>query len=129
MKLLRQFQSEVDAEELSERLRKKGILTHVSSQQSRSVSSLYTGAFKTGVWVVLQAQYQDAFALLQSNQHKVEHPLSEEEIAGLELSAKDAFSSSIGSMLNKGLAYLVGGLLAVFTYRRKGLIYQQFLDH
>jgi hypothetical protein len=115
LKLLRQYESQTDAETLSQRLRNKGILTYISSKQSRSLSSLYTGVFKTGVWVVLETQHQDAFALLKSSRHKVANPLTEPEMQELERSAKEFSSISINNSTGKALTYLMVIIMAVFA--------------
>lgn len=92
MILLKEYSSEIDADRLAERLRAKGVLTHVSARQSKQIGSFVTGALKVGVWAVLDQQANDAVALLSNKQHTVEHPLTEEEM--IELEAKMASTSS-----------------------------------
>ncbi|WP_406829131.1 hypothetical protein [Microbulbifer sp. ARAS458-1] len=110
MKLLKQFESEVDAKTLSERLRHKGILTHVSSLNSFRLSSYATGSLKVSVWVVLSSQENDAIALLANKKHKVSCPLTEEQMVALERKSKAA----VGIYLNTGALYLLSGLLIGF---------------
>jgi len=88
MKLLKEFHSEVDADNLSERLRGRGILTHVSSKRSHRLSTAKTGALKLGVWGVLPQQYDDAYILLSNKKHKPTYMLSPEEILELEYQTK-----------------------------------------
>ncbi|WP_281213753.1 hypothetical protein [Shewanella insulae] len=84
MILLKEYESEIDAKSLAERLRAKGIFTHVSSRQSKRIGAFATGALKVGVWSVLDHQATDAIALLSNNRHQVENPLTEEEMVELE---------------------------------------------
>jgi uncharacterized protein YqhQ len=115
VKILKQFQSESDAKFLAERFRNKGILTFISSVQSRKLSSLYTGAFTSVVWVVLESQYSDAFLLLEFKQHKVEHPLSEQEMQELEEQGKISFSETIQNSASTMLNYVFGTILLVIV--------------
>lgn len=115
MKLLCEYASQPDAEALSLKLREKGILTYVSARHSRSLSSLYTGAVSSGVWVVLDVQYKDAIALLRSDHHKVENPLTESEMQELEQATKAASFSAINHYANKALAVLVLAAIVAFA--------------
>lgn len=115
MKLLCEYASQADAEALSRKLREKGILTHVSARYSRSLSSLYTGAVSSGVWVVLEVQYKDAIALLRSGHHKVENPLTESEMQELEQATKAASFRVMNHYTNKVLAGLFLVVLFVFV--------------
>ena len=120
LRLLRRFYSEGDAETLSAKMRRKGILTHVSSKQSRSLSSVNTGAFTSEVWVVLSSQYEDAFALMHSRRYSVKNPLTEEEMLQLEKLASEAASKSFNTMvawsfIALALAGVTAFAVAVFT--------------
>jgi len=84
MILLKQYESEGDAARLAERLRARGVLTHISSIRSKRKGAFTTGAFRVGVWLVLDHQAKDAIALLSNKRHKVENPLTEEEMVELE---------------------------------------------
>lgn len=115
MKLLCEYLSQADAEALSLKLREKGILTHVSARYSRSLSSLYTGAVSSGVWVVLEVQYKDAVALLHSCHHKVENPLTESEMLELERVTKATSSKAMNHYTNIILAGLLLVVMLVFV--------------
>lgn len=84
MILLKEYENEVYAKSLAERMRTKGILTHVSGIQSKRVGALATGALKVGAWSVLDHQAKDAIALLSNNRHQVENLLTDEEMVELE---------------------------------------------
>ncbi|GAA3916748.1 hypothetical protein [Litoribacillus peritrichatus] len=53
MKLLKEFTSISDAEALAEKLRQKGVLTHISNTNSNQLGGHATGAIKVEVWVVI----------------------------------------------------------------------------
>ena len=117
MKLLQEYTDVSDAEHLSQRLRQKGVLTYISSKQSKQFGAHQTGAVKVGVWVVLTEQENDAISLLSNKKHQVEYVLSEEQMEKLELQAKDKMESATKVILNK-LLVLVLVLIAipVITY-------------
>ena len=60
MKLLQQYHSSRQAELDSLELEQEGILAHVSSKHSHSLSGVVTGAFTVGLWAVFDHQYEDA---------------------------------------------------------------------
>lgn len=116
MKLLKEFSSASDAEALVERLRAKGVLTHLSGMNSRRLGAIATGAMQVGVWAVLNEQVDDAIALLTNNIHLVENPLTEEEMLNLESQAKASMTSSVNSGLNKLAVALLAILIMVAAY-------------
>ena len=101
MKLLKEFTSVSDAEALVERLRKKGVLAHISSANSKQIGAIATGGVKVGVWAVLDQQVNDAAALVSNNKHIVESALTEVEMLHLERQAKEGLAGSVNSTLNK----------------------------
>lgn len=105
-----------EAESLAERLRNKGVLTHVSSKGSQQLGSPVTGAVKVGVWVVLNEQVKDATALLTNKKHNVEHQLSEEEMRNLESKATEQMTGSINKILNKLAIALVSIIVMVIMF-------------
>ncbi|BFM13516.1 hypothetical protein R50072_36690 [Simiduia litorea] len=109
MILLREYENEVDAKNLAERLRAKGIFTHVSSRQSKRIGAFATGALKVGVWSVLDHQAKDAIALLSNSRHQVENPLTEGEM--VEIEAK--INSSGGALFNAAILTLSAMALAL----------------
>lgn len=88
MQLIEQYSDLSQAESAANQLRNKGILTHISSKGSYSASRAVTGAFKVGLWAVLDSQYHDACALLTNSKHKVTSGLSEEDLKKLETQAE-----------------------------------------
>ena len=121
MKLLEQFYDENVASELAWKFREKGILTHVSSQNSHQLGSIKTGALKVGLWVVLEKQYTDAEMLHKNENHKVMYPLSEEEMLVIENEAKESFSNEISisytKVANKAMILALFGLIAFVSYQ------------
>ncbi|MGH1472584.1 MAG: hypothetical protein ACRBCS_15490 [Cellvibrionaceae bacterium] len=112
MKLLKEYTDLSDAENLSERLRRKGILTHVSSKNSKQLGSFQTGAVKVGVWAVLNEQENDAISLLTNKNHKVECQLSEKEMDSIEVKAKNNITGST----NKVLSTLAIGSVSIIIF-------------
>ncbi len=106
MQLIGQYYDLFEAEDIALRLREQGIATHISSRHSSVMSGFVTGAFKVGVWAVLDSQYEDACAFLADRRHKITTGLSAEELAGLEeVSRRGAYS-----LFNK---LLIGGAVAL----------------
>lgn len=92
VQLIEQYPDLFQAEDAAMRLRNIGILTHISSINSFVMSGYVTGAFRVGLWVVLDAQHQDACAFLKNPQHEVTTGLPEDELIKLEgLARKSAF--------------------------------------
>ncbi|BFM19344.1 hypothetical protein [Gilvimarinus japonicus] len=72
---------------------------------------------KNGIWVLLNTQYEDATILLTKSSHKVNEPLSQDQMSILEREAKKLLyraSSRFFSVLAKRLFYIV--LLAGTAY-------------
>ena len=115
MILLRQFHNSTDADSLSSRLRGKGIYTFVSSKRSYRLSSIYTGAFKVGVWAVLDNQHQDAIELLKNKRHAVQNPLTEEEMRKLDQSFKDPSLNGLSFMLKSLVVLLLSTIIIVIA--------------
>ena len=106
MKLIREYTSLTDAEAFAKRLRKKGVLTQISSVNSKQLGAMVTGAVKVGVWVVLDEQADDAASLLNNKRHAVQHLLTEEEMKLLESGAKEQMDNSINTALKiLGIAF------------------------
>ncbi len=108
MRLIQQYSSASEAEAASEKLKKRGILTHVSSARSHRFSSIQTGAVKVGLWGVLNNQYRDACKIVARKQCKVRHPLSEEQMLGIESESKSLAPRLMISGLLKILLVLIG---------------------
>ena len=108
MKLIQQYDSEVDAKDARDNLRKRGVLTYISSRQSYSLSGVVTGAFKVGLWVIIDNQYQDACNILTKKSFKVRFPLTEEQMLKIEISNKNNAPKAIIRVL-----FLMLGVLFV----------------
>lgn len=109
MQLIEQYADLIQAEDAAMLLRKHGILTHISSKNSFVMSGYVTGAFKVGLWAVLDSQYPDACAFLNDQGHEITTGLSEAELLRLEASGKEnAFN-----LFNKLLCYLGLAVLSV----------------
>ena len=81
MRLIAEYSNLVDAELASHRLESRGIATFVSSKRSYRMGALFTGAFRVGLWVVLDRQFEDARRLLDDPDHEVSMPLTSTELA------------------------------------------------
>ena len=115
MRLIRQYDDVMQAQDAALRLRREGIPTHISSRHSHVASGVVTGALKVGLWGLLDSQYHDALAFLEDANHRVTTGLSEEELVRVESSAtKTSFAS-----FNKLLWYVGPVVLAVIV----GLVY------
>jgi hypothetical protein len=101
MKLLDQFYNLDNANDLVWSLRQQGILTYVSSTKSHQLSSIKTGAFKVGLWVVLDKQFEDAEKYTKDPNHVISLKLSEEEMINLEEEAKASFSRDLSRSFTK----------------------------
>ena len=116
MKLLKEFTSTSDAEALVERLRAEGVLTHLSSTNSKQLGAIATGAVKVGVWAVLNEQVNDAVALVANNKHVVEFALTEEEMLHLESQAKESVAGPVNSVLIKLAVAFAAIIIMVVAY-------------
>ena len=123
MKLVTEFYDLPEAEKISNRMRRAGVMTVVTSKRSYKLSRVKTGALKVGLWVVLDEQYQDAVQLLENHDHKPKRviPLSEmDEIQNL---ARLHFGSGMKKLIEKSAALFFGGiLLALVIFVVIGLI-------
>ncbi len=116
MKLLREFTDMSEADRLSERLRAKGIMTHISSTNSKQLGAITTGAVKVGVWSVLNEQANDAIALLSNNKHSVENPLTEEQMQFLETESKMETATFVNGLIYKAVVALIAAFVVVALY-------------
>ena len=106
------------AEDAAEKLRDLGILTHISSKDAYRTSRASTGAFKVGLWAVLDFQYKDAFSVLANSKHTVTSGLSEEELIKIETEAKDSSVNFLNGILVKAgivLSIVIGELFYVYS--------------
>lgn len=117
MKLIEEYYSQSEAEAAQEKLRKRGILSHVSSKQSHHLSSAQTGAFRVGLWAIIDNQYADACKILSGHQCKVRYPLNEAQMKELERSGKAYVPASIIKFLFSVIGVIV--VLMVLLYKWK----------
>ena len=116
MKLLKEFTSISNAEALAEKLRHKGVLTHISSTNSNQLGGHATGAIKVAVWVVIPEQFDDAVSYLNNHKHIVRNPLSEAEMDLIEAKAKEQINGSINNVLNKLVIGFISILFIVLAF-------------
>ena len=120
MKLIDQFTSLSDANEICSKLRNAGILAYVSSAQSYMLSRVKTGALKVGLWIILDDQFEDAKELLRNPKYKPKVVLTEQEMIDLEIEAKQAKIASSKMLFEKAAAWFFGsiicGLIAFVVY-------------
>ena len=90
MQLLGQYSSAYDADEISNFLEEKGILTFVSSKNSHQFGKYQTGATKVGLWVVLGHQYDDAVCCLKNSTYIAGTALSPEELKEIKKNTQNA---------------------------------------
>jgi len=119
MYLINEYRSVCDAEQDATKLRKRGILTFVSSKNSYILSSIHTGVFKVGLWAVLQNQYEDACKIISKQQCKVRHPLTEEEMITIESQTKNNAPATIIKGLLIGVTILLSIFLSIAWYQYK----------
>ena len=115
MKLLKQFESEIDAKHLSDRLKGKGVFTFISSSRSHSSGRFATGALKVGFWAVLEDQHEDAVSLLTNKKHIVKQPLKIDEMVQLEKEAAHRMQIGINNKFQKLLTWGLIGSIFVFA--------------
>ena len=122
MKLIKTFNSDIDAKYFAEDFREKGILVFVSSKYSRSLSSGQTGALTSEAWIVLKSQYEDAFNLKNDKEYIVRNPLTEEEMIYLEKNT--ALLKRLPSPSIELAKYLIGALALIFIF----IIFLEVID-
>jgi len=120
MKYIRDYDSRSDATAFKDKLRKKGILA--VTEKSRAVPPRPSAwkeprRFRTGVWVVIDRQYQDAMNLRKGNTHVVENPLPEDEMLRLEIEVNSVIAERSNKTMNMVVTILALGLIGTFVYR------------
>jgi len=108
MKLLKHYSYVSDAEVDAARLEKRGVPTHVTAKYSQNMSRIYTGAFKAGLWVLIDDQYEDAYKFLNNSKHKITTGINQKEIQRIRQLAKP----KVYEALNTAVIY--GAILALF---------------
>jgi hypothetical protein len=121
MKLIQQYHSVREAEIDGLLLEQMGIITHVSSKHSHSLSGIVTGVFSVGLWVVFYHQEADARAFLSDNDHQVTTGFSSEQMAEI----KTTSDLQSHRTLNRFLIYAVVALVTVIGVLA-GIVHQNW---
>ena len=79
MKLLEQYRHVTSAEQAADVLQSNGIPCHISGRFSRHLGGYFTGAFKVGLWVLVDEQFDEARKLLADPSYRVKNPLTKEQ--------------------------------------------------
>ena len=119
MKLIQHYHSVREAEIDGLLLEQAGIITHVSSKHSHSLSGLVTGVFSVGLWVIFDHQEQDARAFLTDNDHPVTSGFSAEQITDIKTTSDLQSHHKLNQFLIYALVALatVIGVLATIVYQ------------
>ena len=97
----------VDAEHHAARLESKGIVTHVTAKHSQNLSRVFTGALKSGLWVLIDEQFEDAYQLLNNPKHKVTSGMDREKINEIKSSIKPLVHEQINTAIVYGVVLAV----------------------
>ncbi len=84
MRMVMKYESRSEADERAAFLQAHGIATHVSDMVSMRPNLAHQGRFRAGLWVILEAQYDDAVGLLKDPDHEIENPLSVDQLKHME---------------------------------------------
>lgn len=84
MRMVEKYESRSEADERAAFLQAHGIATHVSDMVSMRPNLAHQGRFRAGLWVILEAQYEDAVGLLKDPDHEIENPLSVDQMQHME---------------------------------------------
>jgi len=109
MRMVAKYQSRSEADERAAFLQAHGIATHVSDMTSMRPNLAHQGQFRAGLWVVLEAQYDDALGLLENPDHNVSNPLSVDQLQHMETQGMEQARND----LLKWLLLVAAGLGAV----------------
>jgi len=115
MKLITEYDELSKAEEISDRLRRAGVMTVVTGKNSFRLSSSKTGVLKVGLWVVFDDQYKDAILLLKNRKHKPFRKLSLKEINDLDESAKRKLSFSGKKIFEKIAVFITSSIIILLV--------------
>ena len=110
MKLLTEFHTVDEAEEVGRLLEDKGVATFVSSKMTNRYL-IPTAAHRVGLWAVIDAQYDDAIKLLDDPDHEVSNPLSFADIIEIKTSIDTGDKSPVLNFLVMALVCML--LIAV----------------
>ncbi|MFG6179322.1 putative signal transducing protein [Halomonas sp. THAF12] len=122
MRLIRQYEDVMQAQDAASRLRREGIPTHISSRHSHVASGVVTGALKVGLWILLDSQYHDACAFLEDADHRVTTGLPEEELVRLESAASETSFVSFNRLLWYGGPVILAVIVGLVYLKEKGVL-------
>ena len=114
MKLVTRFNTAFEAEEASDLLEQNGIATFVSNKNSVHLPMIRGGASHAALWVIVESQLHDALCLLEDNDHKVEHKLSNSEMIEIKSALANPDTSIALGFLVKVLGIVT--VLAIVVY-------------
>jgi len=84
VRMVAKYETRSEAAERAAFLQAHGIATHLSDMTSMRMNLAHQGRYRVGLWVVLEAQYDDAIGLLESPEHEVSNPLSVDQMHHME---------------------------------------------
>lgn len=117
MRLIRQYDDILQAENAAVKLRSLGILTHISAKSSYRISRTISGALRVGLWAVLDFQHEDAHAVLTKPGHMVTTALREEELIKIESQANETSVTFFNGILAKtGFIFIIFAGILLYLY-------------
>lgn len=89
------------AQQISDKLKAKGILTYILSDETKNIipNKTIMGVISVGVWVVMDYQYEDAERVLENPDHVVVRPLSPVEMKLLARDQRPRFSTKTQNLI------------------------------
>lgn len=113
MKLLLTSATAEDIFQKADLLRSKGIAVYISDQRASYVK---TGIDK-GLWVLVDAQFEDANELIRNPRHVVSRPLTEQEMNIAEINARNSFSLFVDKLFSWFMYSFLGIFFLFFLYK------------
>lgn len=107
MKLLVNTRDQEYLADVRHLLEKKGIPVFISSSHTYRIRPMYT-AYKKGLWVYLDSQWEDAKALLSNSSHTVAEPV---DVKAFYASAEKEGHTYRNELFNKFMNILVIGIV------------------
>ena len=116
MKLLKLVSSLQDANNISLQLKSRGILTFIANEETKNLYP-HMGIIRTGVWIILDYQYEDAVQILNNPDHIVSQPLTPGEMALMSKEIRKPYSQISKSMIRlTAMIFFAVALLCVISY-------------
>ena len=114
MKLIRNFDRVEDADEASMLLASRGIVTHISSRNTKLLATGFLWFIKIGLWAVLEHQHQDAQKLLDDDQHVVSTGISSQQMQTFSEVAGERVFQMLNKALYVGIALIVVMIVVIY---------------